>query len=150
MTIKEYVKIQAKKCQNLILKNIFLDLDEVLNYEPKSYSTQCPIIYKKGNKSKKIKDDIQNKKIYIINNFDEKLKAHTTLNMKTGYKSTISEDIVADNGDIYDFTGMCQSYKFYKFENQYYVRMEGSNVISIINKFNYDRFKSILESMEKN
>ena len=149
MTIKEYVKIQAKECKNLILKSIFLDLNDILNYKPKPYSNQYLAPYKKVKKSEKVIDNIQNKKIYILNNFDEKLKAQTTLNMKTGYKSTISEDIVADNGDIYDFTGMCQSYKFYKFNNEYYVRMEGSNVISIINKYNYDKFKSILESMEK-
>lgn len=149
MNIKEYVKIQSKECTNIILKNIFLDLNDMFNYTPKTYNAFTPSSYKKEYSSKKAEDNIQNKKIYILPDYNEALKTQTTANMKTGYKSAISEDIVADNGDIYDFVALCMQYKFYKFKENYYVRLEGSNVVSIINEHNYDRFKSILKNLEK-
>ncbi len=149
MSIKEYIKIQSKECKNKILKEIFLDLYDVFFYENKkankNYYTIETFYAKDKCAPKVVADNIKNKKIYILPDYNKEDKSVTTKNMQTGYKSTISEDIVADNGDIYDFYAEYQSYKFYKFKDEYYIRLNNSNVVSKINEYNYNRFKSILE-----
>lgn len=149
MNIKEYVKEQAKICKNRIMRNIFVDLDEAFTRSIKS----THISYNVPNKSAstKIIDDssMKNKKIYILPDYNND-KSVSTRFMKTGYISTISEDIVADNGDIYELKGIYQTYKFYKFNGDYYVRSEGSNVVTKINELNLNRFKNMIEYIELN
>jgi hypothetical protein len=150
MGIKEYVKIQSEQCANPIMKQIFQDLHYQFMYDKdetvRTYSyTPVSNVYRKPVK----KDDfkLKNQPIYIISGYDKDNKLSSSF-LKTGYISTISDDIVATNGDLYEMKGTYQSYKFYKFENDYYVRLEGSNTLSKIDKVNYERFKSMIDYIE--
>ena len=148
MNIKEYVKIQSKKCKNKVMKQIFKDLVYTLTY---SYEPKTSYSYPVASTPKKVDDSsVKNKRIYILPEFNKQDKTVSTKSMKYGYISTISDDIVEDNGDIYEIKGSYQSYKFYKFDNEYYVRMEGSNVLSKINELNYNRFKDMIDYIELN
>jgi hypothetical protein len=148
MNIKEYVKIQSKKCKNKVMKQIFKDLVYTLTY---SYEPKTSYSYPVASTPKKVDDStVKNKRIYILPEFNKQDKTVSTKSMKCGYISTISDDIVEDNGDIYEIKGSYQSYKFYKFDNEYYVRMEGSNVLSKINELNYNRFKDMIDYIELN
>ena len=148
MNIKEYVKIQSKKCKNKVMKQIFKDLVYTLTY---SYEPKTSYSYPVASTPKKVDDStVKNKRIYILPEFNKQDKTVSTKSMRYGYISTISDDIVEDNGDIYEIKGSYQSYKFYKFDNEYYVRMEGSNVLSKINELNYNRFKDMIDYIELN
>lgn len=148
MNIKEYVKIQSKKCKNKVMKQIFKDLVYTLTY---SYEPKTSYSYPVASTPKKVDDStVKNKRIYILPEFNKQDKTVSTKSMKYGYISTISDDIVEDGGDIYEIKGSYQSYKFYKFDNEYYVRMEGSNVLSKINELNYNRFKDMIDYIELN
>lgn len=148
MNIKEYVKIQSKKCKNKVMKQIFKDLVYTLTY---SYEPKTSYSYPVTPTPKKVDDStVKNKRIYILPEFNKQDKTVSTKSMRYGYISTISDDIVEDNGDIYEIKGSYQSYKFYKFDNEYYVRMEGSNVLSKINELNYNRFKDMIDYIELN
>lgn len=148
MNIREYIKIQAKKCKNKVMKQIFKDLVYTLTY---SYEPKTSYSYPVASTPKKVDDStVKNKRIYILPEFNKQDKTVSTKSMKYGYISTISDDIVEDGGDIYEIKGSYQSYKFYKFDNEYYVRMEGSNVLSKINELNYNRFKDMIDYIELN
>lgn len=150
MNIKEYIKTQSEQCANPILKQVFLDLHCQFTYEENDdnyISSYTPVskVYRKP--VKKSDFNIKDKTIYIISGYDKNNRIDSSF-IKTGYLSTISDDIVANNGDIYEMAGVYQSYKFYKFENEYYVRLEGSNTLSKIDKVNYERFKSMIDYIE--
>ena len=146
MNIKEYIKIQSEDCVNPVMKKVFQDLHNQLTYEYKETSyTPVSNVYRKPKK----RDDkeLKNKPIYIISEYNKNQSVNTSF-LKTGYISTISDDIVSDTGDLYEMVGMYQSYKFYKFNEDYYVRLEGSNTLSKINELNYERCYSMIINFE--
>lgn len=151
MNIREYIKVQAKKCKNKVMKQIFKDLDYDFTYGDVKTTSTKSYTYPISSTPKKVDDStVKNKRIYILPDFNKKDKTVSTSSVRYGYISTISDDIVEDNGDIYEIQGSYQSYKFYKFEDEYYVRTEGSNVLSKINELNYNKFKDMIEYMELN
>lgn len=138
MTIKEYITNRIENCTNLEIKKVFENLLWEFEDKPTSKYYSYP-------KTNDVQDNIDGVCIYILAHKEDD---SNTYNIRNGYKSSIDEDIIENNGDIYKKIGVYQSYNFYKLKDTYYFRMKGSNVLSEINENNYEKFKEFIRYIE--
>lgn len=138
MTIKEFITNYIKDCKNLIIKQVFENL--LWEFE----DNKATFHYNYSDSQKNKQDNIDGVCIYIL----MKKKGSQTYEYKNGYKSIINDDIIENNGNIYQKMGEYQSYNFYKFQDVYFFRMKGSNVLSMIDDNNYDKFKEFIGYIE--
>lgn len=138
MTIKEYITNRIENCTNLEIKRVFEDLLWKFEDKPPSKYYSYP-------ETNDVQDNIDGVCIYILVHKEDDSK---TYDIRNGYKSSIDEDIIENNGDIYKKVGVYQSYNFYKLKDTHYFRMKGSNVLSEINENNYEKFKEFIGFIE--
>jgi hypothetical protein len=149
MRFKEFIRVQSESCQDATIKSIYVDLWDKLN-GINSYSNNINVTYtntkakKEYEKSLNESDDsyVKNKTIYIINVTSCKDKDENWL--KNGHISTISDDIISDDGWEYMFMGRADNYNFYMRNGQYFVRPCCSNVLSAIGEDNINIYEDSL------
>ena len=69
-------------------------------------------------------------------------------NVQIGYKSVISDDIIAENGDEYVYLGKSSTYKFYLLKDVYYMRTIGDTTLNRVTEFNYDSVAEYIEFLD--
>ena len=69
-------------------------------------------------------------------------------NVQVGYKSVISDDIIAENGDEYVYLGKSSTYKFYLLKDVYYMRTIGATTLNRVTEFNYDSVAEYIEFLD--
>ena len=149
MRFKEFIRVQSESCQDATIKSIYVDLWDKLN-GINSYSNNINVTYtntkakKEYEKALNESDDsyVKNKTIYIINVTSCKDKDEKWL--KNGHISTISDDIISDDGWEYMFMGRADNYNFYMRNGQYFVRPCCSNVLSAISEDNINIYEDSL------
>jgi hypothetical protein len=161
MRFRDFVKLQSETCTNSLLKGVWLQLYEVFD-ESKPYSypwnettstnqKKAKEVFDKVLKQKQ-EDNIENKKIWIMNFYSAKELEEKGLkdsdNVQVGYKSVISDDIISENGDEYVYLGKSSTYKFYLFKDVYYMRTIGATTLNRVTEFNYDSVAEYIEFLD--
>lgn len=161
MRFKDFVKLQSETCQNSLLKGVWIHLYEIFE---ESKPTSYPLdnnVFENQKKAKEIfdkvvkqkqEDNIDNKKIWIMNFYSSKELKEKGLkdsdNVQVGYKSVISDDIIAENGDEYVYLGKSSTYKFYLLKDVYYMRTIGATTLNRVTEFNYDSVAEYIEFLD--
>lgn len=161
MRFRDFVKLQSETCTNSLLKGVWMQLYEVFDEtKPNSYPWN-ETTYTNQKKAKEIfdkvvkqkqEDNIDNKKIWIMNFYSAKELKEKGLkdsdNVQVGYKSVISDDIIAENGDEYVYLGKSSTYKFYLLKDVYYMRTIGATTLNRVTEFNYDSVAEYIEFLD--
>jgi len=161
MRFRDFVKLQSETCTNSLLKGVWMQLYEVFDEtKPHSYPWN-ETTYTNQKKAKEIfdkvvkqkqEDNIDNKKIWIMNFYSAKELKEKGLkdsdNVQVGYKSVISDDIIAEDGDEYVYLGKSSTYKFYLLKDVYYMRTIGATTLNRVTEFNYDSVAEYIEFLD--
>ena len=161
MRFKDFVKLQSETCPDSLLKGVWIHLYEIFE---ESKPTSYPLdnnVFENQKKAKEIfdkvvkqkqEDNIDNKKIWIMNFYSSKELKERGLkdsdNVQIGYKSVISDDIIAENGDEYVYLGKSSTYKFYLLKDVYYMRTIGATTLNRVTEFNYDSVAEYIEFLD--
>ena len=75
----------------------------------------------------------------------ENLGLKSSDNVKSGFKSLISDDIISDDGDEYVYIGKSPYYKFYLKDDTYYFRVIGNTTLNRVNEWNQSLVSDYIE-----
>lgn len=161
MRFRDFVKLQSETCTNSLLKGVWMQLYEVFDESTSNSSSLYKTTSENQKKAKEIfdkvvkqkqEDNIDNKKIWIMNFYSAKELKEKGLkdsdNVQVGYKSVISDDIIAENGDEYVYLGKSSTYKFYLLKDVYYMRTIGATTLNRVTEFNYDSVAEYIEFLD--
>jgi len=161
MRFRDFVKLQSETCTNSLLKGVWMQLYEVFDESTSNSNSLYKTTSENQKKAKEIfdkvvkqkqEDNIDNKKIWIMNFYSAKELKEKGLkdsdNVQVGYKSVISDDIIAENGDEYVYLGKSSTYKFYLLKDVYYMRTIGATTLNRVTEFNYDSVAEYIEFLD--
>ena len=152
MRFKDFIKIQSENCPNTKIRSVWVELLSKFKTTiySETYETQKKAKTVFDNVCKqKAEDDIDKKRIWIMNFYTNKdlenLGLKSSDNVKSGFKSLISDDIISDDGDEYVYIGKSPYYKFYLKDDTYYFRVIGNTTLNRVNEWNQSLVSDYIE-----